>query len=257
MSKLGRRWASKVVERLTSARACRRGGLTVAIACALQLLSAAPANPQTALAKSETATDPELFSPDGVSIGSPQAPITVIEYLSTTCSHCAAFDAATYPHVEHDFLSTGRVRLIVRELPTAPVIVSSASFLLARCNGRGGYWGAIRKLFAAQNYVLNATDLASAVKRAAEVIGLPQTSVAKCLGDEAAISDLNQRRQAALDSGIDSTPTFLFNGRRLQPGELLGRVIYEGGELSPTQFDDAIRSAIKRLAPQTKQRPTQ
>ena len=146
--------------------------------------------------------------------------------------------------------------MVIRELPTAPVLVSSASFLLARCNGRRGYWDALRRLLAAQSYVLAAADLAVAVRRAAEVIGLPEPAVAPCLADDTAITDLNKRRQASLDDGIDSTPTFIFNGRRLLPGDRLAGGVYEGGELSAKQFDAAVRRAQEQAPVSDHQRPT-
>ena len=127
---------------------------------------------------------------------------------------------------------------------------------MARCNGRDDYWAALRRLLAAQSSILAETDLAGAVKRAAEVIGLPEPAVAPCLGDEAAITDLNKRRQAGLERGVNSTPTFIFNGERLQPGDHLGGGVYEGGELSARQFDEAVRRAEARAQVASRARET-
>ena len=180
---------------------------------------------------------------DDIFIGDPAAPVTVVEYLSITCSHCAAFDASTFPYVEQAYLQTGRIRMVIRELPTAPVVVSSAGFLLAKCAGLDGYWGAVRRLLARQAYVLGAADTDEAIRRAAEVVDLPEKAVARCLTDETAIKRLNAERRTSLEAGIDSTPTFIFNGRRLQPGDRLEGDVYQGGELSRSQFDAAFRDA--------------
>ena len=201
-------------------------------------------------ARSPTSSDdstPSRFSSMEYTLGSASAPVTVIEYLSNTCSHCAAFDAETYPQVLADYIETGKIRMIIRELPTAPIVVSAAGFLFARCLGPSGYWPAIRKLLEQQAYVLAGKDQAEELTRAASVTGLSEAQARTCLADEAALMALNDRRQSAIDAGADSTPTFIFNGELLRSGLKLGGTVYAGGELSPRQFESAYRRAIVRV----------
>lgn len=200
---------------------------------------AAPAHP----APLDVAPKSARFTDAAVPIGDPAAPVTVTVFLSTTCAHCAAFEAAIYPFVERNYIRSGRVRLLVRELPTAPVIVSSAGFLLARCIGRSGYWEAVRKLLQAQRFVLSAADETGAIRRSSEVVGLSEAETARCLGDDEAVRSLNERRQVGLDAGVDSTPTFIFNGKTLRPGDRLAGGVYAGGELTQEQFAAAVRGA--------------
>ena len=186
---------------------------------------------------------PTPFQAPEYVIGSTRAPVTLVEYLSDTCSHCAAFDHNVYPQILSDYIETGRVRFLIRELPTAPTVVSSAGFLFARCRGQADYWAAVRRLLDRQSFVLAGQDQADQIGRAASVVGLSPDEARVCLSDQTAISALDDRRLAALDLGADSTPTFVVNGRLLRAGSTLAGATYEGGELSMSQFADAVRQA--------------
>ena len=195
------------------------------------------------------------FTADELVLGAVDAPVTVVEYLSDTCSHCAAFDRDVYPDIQSKLIATGRLRLVIRELPTAPVAVSAAGFLLARCAGAANYWPAVRALLSRQAYVTSAPTPQAGVARAEEVVGATPEPARLCLSDAVALDKLNDRRQAALDAGIESTPTFIFNGRQLAPGDVLGGSIYEGGELSPEEFSAAYRAAAGEKAATPARRP--
>ena len=196
------------------------------------------------LAPSPTPNTPP-FRGDEFVLGSPTAPITVVEYLSDTCSHCAAFNRDVYPRLVADYIDTGRLRLVIRELTTAPTIVSAAGFLFARCRGEAGYWGAVRRLLDSEPYVLSGQTQAEQLTRAADVAGLTPVQAQVCLSDGSAIAALNDRRQSALDAGADSTPTFLFNGHAPRVGGVLAGKLYEGGELSLSQFSTAYLRTLK------------
>ena len=189
------------------------------------------------------------FEKEQLELGSPLAPVTVIEYLSTTCSHCSAFDRDTWPEVLRSYVATGAVRYIIREMPTAPVAVSAAGFLLARCAGRDRYWEVVQALLQRQTEVLGAKSPAEAVTRERNIAELDADTAETCLSDPAAIEAINARRQAGIEAGIDSTPYFIVDGRPLRPGERLAGIVYEGGELSFEQFAAAVAAAGKRLEP--------
>ena len=188
------------------------------------------------------AAAPTPFTSEELSLGSLSASNTVVEYLSVTCSHCAAFDADTWPQVEHELVATGRVRFIIREMPTAPTTVAAAGFLLARCTGEGGYWAAVRALLAQQGAVLAASTLNTAIAAEAHIVGLDPGRTASCLSDDDAVSRINGRRQAGLEAGVDSTPFFIVNGRPLRPGARLDGQTYQGGELTYRQLLAAMRA---------------
>ena len=187
---------------------------------------------------------PSTFTAAAYAIGFVSSPVTVVEYLSDTCSHCAAFNRDVYPQLVTEYIETGRLRLIIRELPTAPLVVSSAGFLFARCQGEHEYWKVVRRLLESQAYVLAGVDQQEQIDRAATVAGLTADEAHACLSDDSAIATLNDRRSAAFEAGADSTPTFLFNGRMLIGLKLAGAV-YRGGELSFLQFVDAYNRCLK------------
>ena len=188
---------------------------------------------------------PSTFTASAFAIGSVSSPVTVVEYLSVTCSHCAAFNKNVYPQIAAQYIEAGRLRLIIRELPTAPLVISAAGFLFARCRGEHKYWEVVQRLFDSQTYVLAGSTQQEQLDRAATVSGLSSDEAHACLSDEAAITALNDRRSAALEAGADSTPTFLFNGRPVRIGSRLAGTVYQGGELSFSQFVDAYRRCVK------------
>lgn len=206
----------------------------LALACLSSTLARAVAPPQ-----------PDAFSGNQLELGSAAAPVTVVEYLSTTCSHCAAFERDTWPQVNRAFVLTGKVRFIVREMPTAPVAASAAGFLLARCAGADRYWGVVQALLQRQDEVLGAPTLTAAIAREQEIAGLNSDAAQACLSDPSAVDAINARRQAGLATGVDSTPYFIVDGAPLRPGARLGSEAYEGGELSYAQFEAAVRRAAR------------
>jgi protein-disulfide isomerase len=86
----------------------------------------------------QTADLAELSKPGPLGdkvLGSATAPVTIVEYASVTCPHCASFHSQTYPKLKEKYIDTGKVRLVFREFPTGPVNASIAGFMLARCSG--------------------------------------------------------------------------------------------------------------------------
>ena len=88
--------------------------------------------------------------PDGdVVLGSEKAPVTVIEYASMTCPHCAHFSTATFPELQKRYIDTGKVRFIFREFPFDAL--AAAGFMLARCAGKDKFMAVVETLFAKQS----------------------------------------------------------------------------------------------------------
>ena len=185
--------------------------------------------------------DPELV------LGVPTAPVTVVEYFSNTCPHCAAFDRDTFPYVEERYVRSGKVRYIFRELPTAPTEMSGAGFILARCAGKDRYLATVRDIFHHQDALFHSVDERPLLIEIGRRAGLTVDQMQACLDDDAAFERLNIRLRTAVAAGAEATPTFVFNGRMLKPGDRLGDGAYEGGELSKRQFDLALRDATARF----------
>ncbi len=115
-------------------------------------------------------TDPAVLAkagPDGdVVLGSDKAPVTIIEYASMTCPHCAHFSEHTFPELQKRYIDTGKVRFIFREFPLDAL--AAAGFMLARCAGKDKFMPVVETLFAKQReWMVDPADPAAARDRQA------------------------------------------------------------------------------------------
>ena len=145
-------------------------------------------------------------------LGSPDAPVTIIEYASMTCGHCATFHTQTYPELKKRYIDTGKVRYILREFPLDPL--AAGAFMLARCAGKDRYHPMVETLFSQQNrwVVQKPIEPLLAIARQA---GFTQESFDACLQDQKMLEGMEAVRNRATEQfGVNSTPTFFINGRR-------------------------------------------
>lgn len=150
-------------------------------------------------------------------LGNPKARVTLVEYASDTCPHCAKFGLEVFPEVRKAYIDTGKVLYVFRELPTPPEDLSAAGFLIARCAGEAKYLDVVEALFRAQKTAQSTFDFLTAGARAA---GLSEGQMKACIDDPKAIAALNARVDGVLNKDkVASTPTFVVNGRRLALGE--------------------------------------
>ena len=190
-------------------------------------------------AHAQTASSAELMAPGPLpeqALGKSDAPVTVIEYASMTCPHCADFHASTYPELKKRYIDTGKVRFIFREFPLDPL--ATAGFMLARCAGEDKYFPMIELLFATQRQwaVKNPVDpLFNTVKQA----GFTKESFTQCLDTKNNAAsrkmweDLEKVRERGAKLGVNSTPTFFINGK-----------MHRGGA-SIEELDKLIQAQIK------------
>jgi protein-disulfide isomerase len=141
------------------------------------------------------------------------AKVTVIEYASPTCPHCALWQKNTWPEFKARYVDTNKVRYIFRELPTPPQDVATAGILLARCAGPDKYFDVIHELLASQDEWRSGalTPNASLVKTA-NAFGFSQEQYTACITNPDNIAALEKRIQAATAAGVTGTPTFKVNG---------------------------------------------
>jgi protein-disulfide isomerase len=149
--------------------------------------------------------------------GEANAPVTIVEYASMTCSHCAAFHNQVYPTLKSKYIDTGKVKFMLREFPLDPL--ATAGFMLARCAGDKRE-AMVALLFAQQKnwaFVEKPLDgLANIVKQT----GMSQESFESCLKDQQLYEKVNVVRDRAAEKfGVNSTPTFFINGKRVS-GEM-------------------------------------
>ncbi len=169
-----------------------------------------------------------------MTLGSPNAKISVVEYASDTCVHCAHFDEESFPKLKAKYIDTGKVRYAFREFLTPPEPVAAAGFLLARCAGRDKYFSVLDAIFRAQAEMFQSGDPHGVLLRIAQSTGLTEAQFNACEQNDAALKALANRVQRAEDvDHVESTPTFLVNGKRVN-----GK---PGVEMDFDQLDQALK----------------
>src|SRR5882672_4716959 len=158
----------------------------------------------------------------GEVLGSPDAPVTIIEYASMTCPHCSHFHETTFPAMKTKYIDTGKVRFIFREFPLDPL--AAAGSMLARCAGKDKYFPLIETLFSQQKDWVVQKPLAPMLAIAKQA-GFTQQSFDECLANQQMLNGIEETRtRAATKFNVNSTPTFFINGKifrgALTPEEL-------------------------------------
>ena len=187
------------------------------IAVAMFLALAAPISTGAALAQSAiaAAVAKPVSLPDIV-IGSPKAPVTITEYASMSCSHCAAFGENVFPMLRSKYIDTGKVRFVFREFPLD--IKAATASMLARCIGKGDSeksLSAIETLFKLQERLVTQTK--ETLIFVGKLNGMSEQEVGACATDQAQLDKLTADQQYAVrELKVGSTPTFFINGVKLQ-----------------------------------------
>ncbi|MGC1446224.1 MAG: DsbA family protein [Xanthobacteraceae bacterium] len=160
-----------------------------------------------------SATDLADAGPDGdVMVGSDKAPVTIIEYASMTCPHCAHFSATTFPELQKKYIDTGKVRYTLRAFPLDAL--AAAGFMLARCAGNDKYMPMVETLFAKQTDWVVKEPLPP-LKEIAKQFGMTEDSFNACLANQKGLDAIQAVRDHAVDKlGVNSTPTFFINGKK-------------------------------------------
>ncbi len=159
----------------------------------------------------------ELMKPGDladISIGSADAKITVVEYSSLTCPHCATFQAKTFPGFKAKYIDNGKVRFITREFPLDNLAAAAA--MLARCVAPEKSFDFVETMFATQETWAGGQDPKVKLFEIAKQAGFTEETFEKCLTDQVLLDKLTaQRTRAGEKFQINSTPTFFVNGRRV------------------------------------------
>lgn len=145
-------------------------------------------------------------------IGNAEAPITIIEYASLTCPHCATFHAETLPQIKKEWIETGKARLIYRDFPLDKYAASAA--MIARCAPKDKYFVFLNAFFAQQKNWSSADDPIMVLTQLAGLGGMSKDNVDACLANEA-LKDaiLQMRLEGQMEYEINSTPSFVVNGK--------------------------------------------
>lgn len=149
-------------------------------------------------------------------LGKADAPVTIIEYASLTCPHCAHFHTDVLPTIKKDYIDTGKVKLIFRDFPLDQLAFAGA--VLARCGGPEKYFTFLNVLFAQQRQWAGSNDPKAALIQIGRLGGVSSDQFEKCLADKP-LGDyiLNSRLEGNQKFNVTSTPTLIINGKA-EPG---------------------------------------
>lgn len=168
------------------------------------------------LAVAQSVDMEELLKPGPLGdkiLGDENAPVTVVEYASMTCGHCANFHKNTYPELKKNYIETGKVRFIFREYPLDPV--AAAGFMLARCSAEDNYFDVVDIMFAEQRSWAFTDNPYNSLLNFSKQIGFTQESFEQCLTNQGLLDAVNAvRDRGSSEFGVTSTPTFFVNGER-------------------------------------------
>jgi len=152
-------------------------------------------------------------SPIGeMSLGPADAKVTVIEYASASCPHCANFYKTTFQDLKKDYIDTGKIRFVFREFPHNQA--GLAAFMLARCAPKEKYFPIVDMLFEQQEKWLQSPR--DELFKIAQLAGFTQESFEACLKNEEVAKGIVSVRDQANEFGVDSIPTFFINGEKLK-----------------------------------------
>lgn len=154
---------------------------------------------------------------DDVVLGDANAPVTLIEYASTTCPHCATLHAMVWDELKANYIDTGRVRFVFREFPTAPEAVAVAGFQIARCGGASPeqYFVRISEVFRQQQATFAAGSMEGVRRKLLEIgtaTGLSEAQIEQCINDPAGGARIRRIVDGSRALNVNATPTLIING---------------------------------------------
>jgi protein-disulfide isomerase len=159
-------------------------------------------------------------------LGKDDAPVTIVEYASMTCPHCAHFHETTYPELKKRYIDTGKVRFIFREFPLDPLAAGAS--MLARCADKDNFFPLIETLFQMQRTWAVEKPIPPLLAIAKQA-GFSEQSFNACLSDQKMLDAMQEEQKRATDKfKVNSTPTLFVNGKMQKGGvsiEELAKVI--------------------------------
>ncbi len=189
-----------------------RRNLLQTSALALTMVGAfglAPAQAQGAYSMSEMLKPgplPEII------LGKPDAPITIIEYASMTCGHCAHFHETVFPHLKEKYIDTGKVRFIYREFPLDTV--AAAVSMLIRCSPQDKYFDMLHLFYSKQDDWIDRQKPVDTLLGFSKQVGFTQATFNACVSDQKMLDGLKDvQDRAAKQFQVSGTPAFFINGR--------------------------------------------
>jgi protein-disulfide isomerase len=184
-----------------------------ALVAVLTFAGVAPAAAQTPSKPAANAASLLAPTPQDRILGKPDAPITIIEYASLTCPHCAHFEKEVLPKLKEKWVDTGKAKLILRDFPLDEPAMRAA--MVARCAPPDRFYPLVDTFFADQDKWVTQRDYRAALERLAKLGGVGDKEFKTCISDKKLEDQVAQSRlTASQDLGVDATPTFFINGTK-------------------------------------------
>ena len=186
--------------------------IKVALLSALMVVSLAACSPKAGGAAGAL--------PDDMDLGNAQAKVTVGEYASVGCPVCAKWQKEVYPAFKAKYIDTNKIHYVFREMLVGAgpeIAVAASGFLVARCAGKDKYFAVNDAIFKNQEQAFQAPR--ETLVDIAKSVGMTEDGFNKCINDDKAIQALNDRVERHVrDDHVNSTPTFVINGKAMEPG---------------------------------------
>ncbi|MFA7307735.1 MAG: DsbA family protein [Hyphomicrobium sp.] len=190
---------------------------TVAVS-GFAIVASGPSLAQRKQGPAEVSVDELMKATDlpDLTIGSADAKVTIVEYASMTCPHCAHFENEVFDNLKKKYIDTGKVRFVYREFPLDNL--AAAVSMLARCAGGDKTFPLIQTFYAKQpDWAFTQGNPVPKLLDIAKQAGFTQESFDKCLTDQKLLDQITAQRTRASDTfGVNATPTFFINGKKLQ-----------------------------------------
>lgn len=177
------------------------------------------------------ATEPPPVTDKDHILGDPKAKVTIIEYASLTCPHCAHFAVDILPELKKKYIDTGKVRLIYRNFPLDALAARAA--ILAKCVNSDQYFAMIDVLFENQMKWMSANDPIAELGKLGRLAGLSDADFKACMDNKSLAESVVAERQGGEAAGVDSTPTMFINGQKSE------------GALSVEEYDKILQPLLK------------
>jgi protein-disulfide isomerase len=177
---------------------------------------------KAAVATSAAHAKENVIQASDMVMGSKDARVTIVEYASVTCPHCATFHTEILPSIKEEYIATGKVNLVFREFPTPPQVLATVGSMLARCaaekGGSDAYFLVTSTLFKTQQTWVGASDPKTELQKIAAQAGMDSAAFEACIKRQDLLDMMNARVEEGSNKlGVNSTPSFFINGERLPP----------------------------------------
>lgn len=167
-----------------------------------------------ALASTARAEGPPPVARGERTLGRADAPVTVIEYGSLVCPHCATWEISHFATLKANYIDTGRVRFVFRDMLTEPADAAATAAAITRCAAPTHTWDVIHTMYVWQGTARNFGPMSAWFDRGIKASGRDKATMEACVRDPATFAAIRADMQAGAAAGVQGTPTFFVNGRR-------------------------------------------